>query len=47
MEIGQMLLQSSTLTEPLRIQLQTYYDTLEQRWVSWTQQWSPPAFELA
>lgn len=47
LEMSQMLLQSRTLTEPQRAQLQTYHDTLEQRWVSWMQQWAQPAFAPA
>lgn len=42
--LGRKLLQTGKLTEPQRAQLQSYYDTLEQRWVSWMQQWSTPAF---
>ena len=44
LKLGQTLLHSGKLTEAQRAQLQAYYDTLEQRWVSWMQQWSAPAF---
>jgi excinuclease UvrABC nuclease subunit len=42
--LSRKLLQSVKLTEPQRHQVQAYYTTLEQRWVSWMQQWSTPAF---
>jgi hypothetical protein len=44
LQLSQTLLHSAKLTEPQRRQLQAYHDTLEQRWVSWMQQWSTPAF---
>jgi hypothetical protein len=44
LKLSQILLHSAKLTPPQRVQLQTYHDTLEQRWVSWMQQWSTPAF---
>lgn len=47
LEMSQMLLQSGALTESQRAQLQAYHDALEQRWVSWMQQWSPPVFASA
>jgi hypothetical protein len=42
--ISRTLLRSGKLTQPQRTQLQAYYDTLEQRWVSWMNQWVHPAF---
>ena len=41
------LLQAEELTDAQRNQLQNYYYTLEQRWVSWMQQWSTSAFSPA
>ena len=43
LKLSQALLNSGKLTEPQRAQVQSYYDTLEQRWVKWMQQWSTPA----
>lgn len=44
LELSQILLQSGTLTEAQKTQLTTYQEALEQRWVSWMQQWTSPVF---
>lgn len=44
LEMSQTLLKSDRLTDPQNAQLQAYHNTLEQRWVSWMQQWAAPAF---
>ncbi len=45
--LGRKLLDSGTLTEAQRAQLQSYYATLEQRWVSWMNEWAQPVFVAA
>lgn len=47
LEISQRLLKSDRLSEPQNVQLQAYYDALEQRWVSWMQEWVQPTFASA
>lgn len=45
--LGRKLLDSGTLTAAQRAQLQSYYSTLEQRWVRWMNEWSQPVFAAA
>lgn len=44
LQLSRLLLASPTLTARQRTQLEQYQTTLEQRWVTWMQQWSVPAF---
>jgi len=47
LQMSHLLLTSPTLTVRQRTQLTQYQETLEQRWISWMQQWSVPAFASA
>lgn len=47
LQMSHALLQTAPLTTRQRTQLEQYQATLEQRWVSWMQQWSQPVFASA
>ncbi|MCE7986861.1 MAG: hypothetical protein DYG89_37280 [Caldilinea sp. CFX5] len=47
LQMSNSLLRAPSLTARQRSQLKQYQATLEQRWVSWMEQWSQPVFVSA